>query len=161
MARRHMRGERAGHTLQATALVNEAFLKLADEPEIDWKDRAHFFAIASQWMRRILVDHGRARQAQRRGGAQVTVVLSEANAAIPEPAVDVLALHELLNRLQELDEVQARIVEMRYFGGLTMEEIAAVLGVSSRTVTREWDMARSWLRLHLKDGNLGPFGVKE
>jgi RNA polymerase sigma factor (TIGR02999 family) len=149
LARHYMRSERANHTLQPTALVNEAYLRLIAQPGVSWQSRAHFFAAAAQLMRRILVDHARAHRAGKRGGAQQQVTLDE-NLLSPESAsVDVLAVHEALENLAKLDARQARIVELHFFGGLTFEEIAHVLGTSERTVKRDWAMARAWLKLEL------------
>jgi RNA polymerase sigma-70 factor, ECF subfamily len=146
-AERAMRGEGAEHTLQATALVHEAWLRLADQ-HVAWNDRAHFHGVAAQLMRRILVDHARARHAAKRGGGATRVTLSDAPAA--EQGADVLALHEALERLAALDPDQAHLVELRWFGGLSIEETAKVLGVSPATVKREWAVARAWLRRELE-----------
>ena len=154
-AERAMRRESAGHTLQATALVHEAYLRLVDQERVQWRNRAQFFGVAAQLMRRILVDHARARLAAKRGrGAdRLTLGASDAVAAIDacagDPGVDVLALSDALNRLAALDAQQARVVEFRYFGGLTIEETAAALDVSTATVKREWMVARAWLRREL------------
>ncbi|HTS69993.1 MAG TPA: sigma-70 family RNA polymerase sigma factor [Terriglobia bacterium] len=145
LAARYMRGERPGHTLQATALVHEAYLRLAGEKEIDWQNRAHFFAVAAKLMRRILVDHARAKRARKRGGADQNVTLDEAIVVQPEPRHQFLVLDEALQRLAERDPRQARIVELRYFAGLSEEEAADVLGISVRTVKRDWSVARAWL----------------
>jgi RNA polymerase sigma factor (TIGR02999 family) len=143
-----LRRERPDHTLQATALVHEAYLRLADEPDARWENRAHFLAVAAQAMRRILVDHARGRNAQKRGGGDVRRSLDglEGIVAAEGPEVDLLALDEALGRLAVFDPRQARVVELRFFGGLTVEETAAVTGLSDRTVKREWQMARAWLR---------------
>ena len=152
IADRYMRRERAGHTLQATVLVHDAFLKLVDQTRVQWQDRAHFFAVASQAMRRILVDHARARRAGKRGAgaehvpAADTVVLAHEPALSPE---DLLALDTALTELAAFDAHQARIVELRYFGGLSIEETAEALGISPATVKREWAMARAWLHRRL------------
>jgi RNA polymerase sigma-70 factor (ECF subfamily) len=149
LARHYMRSERANHTLQPTALVNEAYLRLIAQPGVSWQGRAHFFAAAAQLMRRILVDHARAHRADKRGGAQQQVTLDE-NLVSPESAsVDLLAVHEALENLAKLDVRQARIIELHFFGGLTFEEIAYVLDMSERTVKRDWAMARAWLKLEL------------
>ena len=145
IADRSLRRERGSHTLQPTALVHEAFLRLVDQREVRWQNRAHFFAIASQVIRRILVDYARRRSAAKRGAGIETVALKHEVAASPTQSVDTLALDEALTRLAQRDEQQARIVEMRFFGGLTNDEIGEVLGVSSRTVMRDWNMARAWL----------------
>jgi RNA polymerase sigma-70 factor, ECF subfamily len=149
LARKYMRAERANHTLQATALVNEACLRLMGQQGVTWQDRAHFFASAAQLMRHILVDHARARKADKRGGEQQQVTLSEALISEESKSVEVLALHEALEKLARLDPRQARVVELHFFGGLTFEEIAYVLDTSERTVKRDWTMARAWLKLQL------------
>jgi len=145
LARGYMRWERSDHTLQPTALVNEAYLRLIEGAPVSWKDRTHFFAVASQLMRRILVDHARARNAEKRMGVGRKVSLDEALGFPEQKGVDLLALDEALERLEERDPRQARIVEMRFFGGLSEEEIASHLGISARTVRREWSVARAWL----------------
>lgn len=144
IAGRALRRER-GHTLQATALVHEAFIRLVDQREVQWQNRAHFFAIAAQLIRRILVDHARRRGAVKRGCGVANLVLDPDIPAVEFPVTDALALDEALTRLDAVDAQQCRIVEMRYFGGLTNEEIADVLHMSTRTVIREWHMARAWL----------------
>ena len=150
-ADRAMRREGGAHTLQATALVHESYLRLVDQRQVEWRNRAHFFAIASTVMRRILVDHARARLTAKRGGGVVPITLAGAAHGGPHETddVDLLALHEALERLAALDADQARLVELRYFGGLTIEETAEALGVSPATVKREWAMARAWLRREL------------
>ena len=152
-AERAMRRERGEHTLQATALVNEAYLRLVDQRRVEWHNRAHFFGIAAQMMRRVLVDHARGRLAAKRGGDARQVTLGHAiDAGVPADdadGVDVLALHEALERLAVLDPPQARLVELRYFGGLNIDETADALGVSPATVKREWAVARAWLRREL------------
>ncbi len=150
LARAHMRRERLNHSLQATDLVGMAYERMAHESHPNWQNRAHFFAVASTVMRQILVDHARRRRAVKRGGENIRVTLSEAVARTEENTVDVLALNEALERLEQLDPRQARVVELHYFSGLNHEEIALVLGVSSRTVKRDWEMARSWLRIQLR-----------
>jgi RNA polymerase sigma-70 factor, ECF subfamily len=149
LARKYMRAERANHTLQPTALVNEAYLRLMGQPGATWETRAHFFAAAAQLMRHILVDHARARVADKRGGPQHQVTLNEGLASAEDKSVDVLALHEALEKLAKLDARQARVVELHFFGGLTFPEIAYVLDASERTVKRDWSMARAWLKLEL------------
>jgi RNA polymerase sigma-70 factor, ECF subfamily len=149
LARKYMRMERANHTLQPTALVNEAYLRLIGQPGISWQNRAHFFAAAAQLMRRILVDHARAKHAGKRGGVQDQVTLDENIAVSKTNTVDVLALHEALEKLARLDARQARVVELHFFAGLTFEEIAYILETSERTVKRDWQMARAWLKLEL------------
>lgn len=141
--------EREGHTLQTTALVHEAYLKLIDQKDARWQNRAHFFAIAAQAMRRILIDSARRHTAEKRGGAQEKLSLDEAPDLSREPDANLLALDEALTRLQEIDPQQSRIVELRYFGGLTIEETAEVTKVSIATVKREWTMARAWLHQEL------------
>ncbi len=146
-----MRREAAGHTLGATALVHEAYLRLAAQAGGAGQSRTQFLAAAAHLMRQILVDHARARQAAKRGGGAVCVTLDDrANVAAPDATADVLALHEALDRLAAFDPSQARLVELRYFGGLTLEETAAALGVSPATVKREWAVARAWLRRELR-----------
>ncbi|HEX5235055.1 MAG TPA: ECF-type sigma factor [Silvibacterium sp.] len=145
LAARKMRFERANHTLQPSALVNEAYLKLAEASRSTWQDRTHFLAAAAHVMRHILVDHARARRAGKRGGVQNQVTFDENILPAPNQSIDILVLHEALERLTELDPRQGRIVELHYFGGLSFEEIAAVLDVSERTAKRDWAMARIWL----------------
>ncbi len=144
-ADRYLRGQRAGHTLQATALVHEAFLRLVDQTHVSFKDRAHFFAVASRAMRQILVDHSRRRHAGKRGGDATRLVLEDGTASVEPRGVDLMALDGALARLEELDPAQARLVELRFFGGLTVEETAVVLGCSPATVKRSWNSARAWL----------------
>jgi RNA polymerase sigma factor (TIGR02999 family) len=149
MARRRMRGERPGHTLSPTALVHEAYLKLAGLDRIEWRNRAQFFALAAQAMRQVLVDHALRRRAQKRGGGQVHVTLDD-GARGPTPAVEeMLALDEVLRRLEGIDERRARVVECRFFGGMDVEETAVALGVSQATVKRDWSYARAWLNREL------------
>jgi RNA polymerase sigma factor (TIGR02999 family) len=145
-AARYLRKERPNHSLQATALINEAFLRLIDVKDVQWQNRAHFFAIAANLMRRILVDHARRRDAEKRGGSQVCLTLDEGLAWANEPDVDLLAIDEALDRLAVIDEQQARIVELRFFSGLTVEETATALGISPKTVKRDWSVARAWLK---------------
>jgi RNA polymerase sigma-70 factor, ECF subfamily len=145
MARLHMAGEAPGHTLQPTALVNEAFLRLADWQDVAVKDRAHFFALAARVMRQVLVDHARRRHAQKRGEDSPLVPLDEAAHVPDERRVDFVALDEALERLASVDPRKSHIVELRFFGGLTVDETAAALHVSSRTVLREWSLAQAWL----------------
>ncbi|HLM00766.1 MAG TPA: sigma-70 family RNA polymerase sigma factor [Pyrinomonadaceae bacterium] len=145
-ASRYLRRERANHTLQTTALIHEAYLKLIDQNQVEWQNRTHFFAIASQAMRRILVDYARERNREKRGGAAENLPLEEAAFVVgEEKGVDLVALDEALNRLAEFDERQARVVELRYFSGLSIDETADVLGVSNVTVRRDWNMAKAWL----------------
>jgi RNA polymerase sigma factor (TIGR02999 family) len=151
LAARRLRHERPDHTLQATALVHEAYVKLAAQRDAKWQNRAQFFAVASQLMRRILVDYARGQQRIRRGGKQQKVSLDDVLLVSPDRTDEVLTVHESLSRLETLDARQARIVELRYFGGLTVEEIADVVGISSKTVMRELKVAKAWLHGDLKD----------
>jgi len=144
-ARNALRGERKDHTLQATALVHEAYLRIAGSREIPWENRAHFYAAAAQAMRRILVDHARSRRAVRHGGALQRVPLESVAPAAEERADLLVALDEALDRLRRLDERQARVVECRFFGGMTEEETAEALGIGVRTARRDWVKAKSWL----------------
>ena len=146
--------ERPGHTLQTTALVHEAYLKLIDQNDARWQNRAHFFAIAAQAMRRILIDSARKHAAAKRGGPQAELSLDEVADIALEPDINLLKLDEALNELAKIDLRQSRIVELRYFGGLTIEETAEVISVSPATVKREWMMARAWLHQELTDGDL-------
>lgn len=150
IARRHMGHEHAGHTLQPTALVNEAYLKLVDVRRVQWQDRAHFFAMSSRVMRRVLVDSARARGYQKRGAGAQKVTFVEEQVGSAQPAADVLALDEALEALTAIDPRKGQVVEMRYFGGLSIEETAEALGVSVRTVKRDWTMAKLWLHRELK-----------
>jgi RNA polymerase sigma-70 factor, ECF subfamily len=145
LAASYLRKERPDHTLQPTALVNEAFLKLIDQRAVKWQNRAHFFGIAAQAMRRILVDHARARAAGKRGDGVRNVPLDEAMTIGGTVNIDLLALDEALTRLAAIDPQQSRVVELRFFGGLTMEETAEVMHISPATVGREWRMAKAWL----------------
>jgi RNA polymerase sigma factor (TIGR02999 family) len=145
LAKRYMGRERTGHTLQTSALVNEAYLQLINAKEVRWQNRAHFFAVSAQIMRRILVDFARERAQLKRGGGAQQVSLEEAMVVSPERGADLLALDEALERLGRLNARQGRIVELRYFGGLNEEEIAEVLKVSLRTVQSDWRLARTWL----------------
>ena len=149
IAHRELRHERSGHTLGTTALVHEAYLKLAHLDRIQWKSRAQFLAVAAQAMRRVLVDYAVARRAQKRGGGFVPQSLDDAMAIASERSEELLALDEALQRLQSLDEQHARIVECRFFGGMSIEETAEALGVSPATVKRGWTMARAWLNREL------------
>jgi RNA polymerase sigma factor (TIGR02999 family) len=149
LAGRHLRRERPGHTLQATALVHEVYLRLIGNRDISWANRSHFFAVASRIMRRILVDYARNRKAGKRGGSVQVIELDE-SVALSEAQSDlVLVIDQCLQKLAEMDLRQAQVVEMRFFGGLTEREIAIVLGVSTRTVKRDWIMARAWLHAEL------------
>jgi RNA polymerase sigma-70 factor (ECF subfamily) len=151
LAHHYMRNERAGHTLQTTALVNEAYLRLVDVDRMQWSGRAHFFAMAATTMRRILVDHARGQAREKRGGDVIMTSLDR-DVAAPGSDVDVLALDDALERLSAMDPQQARVVEFRYFAGMTIEETAAALSVSAGTVKREWSVAKAWLYRELQDG---------
>jgi len=149
-ARRYLRKERSDHTLQTTALIHEAYLKLIDQRSVEWESRTHFFAIAAQMMRRILVDHARTKHRDKRSGDDVKLPLDEAiMVTANETDVDLIALDEALNRLEAVDEQQARVVELRYFSGLSLEETAAALKISRATAARDWAMAKSWLHREL------------
>ncbi len=156
LARRYMKRERHDHTLQTTALVNEAYLRLLGQQQADWQNRAHFFAVAARVMRHLLVDHARSRRYARRGGSALRITLDEAVAASPEASVDLLALNEALGRLNAMDERMCRIVELRYFSGLSVEETAEVLGVSAITIKREWLKAKAWLYRELSSADINP-----
>ncbi len=145
LAESFLRRERPGHTLQTTALVNEAYLRLIDDTVIEWQNRAHFYGIAAQMMRRILVDHARRRRKLKRGGDRLRVSLSEAEPVAGEPTADIIELDEALSSLSQFDERKSQIVELKFFGGLGEEAIAEVLKISLRTVQREWNLARAWL----------------
>ncbi len=145
IARRQMGSERQGHTLQATALVNEAYLRLAGQQGFEWRDRAHFFAVCAQVMRHVLIDHARAHARDKRGGGAVHVPLDEAANAAGVGSKEMLALDEALRGLEEVDPQKARVVALRYFAGLSIEETAEVLGISPTTVRREWRRAKAWL----------------
>ncbi|MCA1624552.1 MAG: sigma-70 family RNA polymerase sigma factor [Acidobacteria bacterium] len=142
----YLRRERSNHTLQPTALINEAYLKLIDQHNVKWQNRAHFFAIAAQAMRRILVDYARERKREKRGGAAENLPLDEALTIVSrEKSLDLVALDKALNKLAQFDERQAKVVELRYFSGLSIDETAEVLGVSNVTIRRDWTMAKAWL----------------
>ena len=145
LAHRYMRRERAGHTLQTTALVNEAFVRLVNRRNVNWQNRAHFFGIAASLMRTILVDHARSHACAKRGGGAFNLELDETMIVSKQKASEVLALDEALNELARLDPQQSRVVELRFFGGLTVEETAEVLHVSPATIKREWSTAKAWL----------------
>ena len=151
LAHHYMSRERAGHTLQTTALVNEAYLRLVDQGNIRWENRAHFFGIAARLMREILVDHARSRLAAKRGGAQIRLSLSKVDRIASRFDVNLIALDEALRRLEAIDPQKGRIVELRYFSGLGIEETAEVIGISPATVKRDWSMARAWLRSEIGD----------
>jgi RNA polymerase sigma factor (TIGR02999 family) len=151
LASNYLRRERATHTLQPTALVNEAYLKLVDQRNAKWQNRAHFFGISAQLMRRILVDHARQHQAAKRGGSnQQRLSITSAERVAKQPEVDLLALNEALEELTQMDPQQAQIVELKFFGGLSIDETAEVLGICHATVERDWKMARAWLRRQLE-----------
>lgn len=152
LARHYMAGERRDHTLQPTALVNEAFLRMIGSAGVEFRNRAHFFAISAQLMRRLLVDFARSRGYQKRGGNAVQLPLDEAVAAIPARTADLVALDDALSELAKVDPRKARVVEMRFFGGLTADETAAVLKVSPDTVARDWSLSKVWLLRELKRG---------
>jgi RNA polymerase sigma factor (TIGR02999 family) len=144
-ASRYLRQERPGHTLQTTALIHEAYLRLVDQKSVQWQNRAQFFGIAAQLMRRILVDHARTRHRAKRGGSAVRVSLSDATAVTKDANLDLVELDQALNRLAEIDPQQGKIVELRFFSGLNVEETAAALNISPATVKRDWSVAKAWL----------------
>ena len=150
LAEQYMEQERADHTLQATGLVHEAYLKLIDQSRVDWKNRAHFFAVAAEMIRRVLVDHARGHLAAKRGGAAQRITLSDATDSPEADPIDLLDLNEALDELGVLNERHRRVVELRFFGGLSVEESAHVLEVSPQTVRLDWRMARGWLRQRLE-----------
>ena len=157
IARRCMAGERAGHSLQATALVNEAYVRLIDGTAVQWHDRAHFLAVAARVMRRVLVDHARARGNQKRGGGAARVTLDEALVVAGDSRQDFVALDDALQALAAFDERKSRVIELRFFGGLSVEETAAVLAVSRDTVMRDWRLAKAWLQREMRGaGNDSP-----
>jgi len=145
LARRYMSREKKDHTLQTTALINEAYVRLVDQRNVHWANRSHFFAISAQIMRRILIDHARSQAYAKRGGGQQQVSLDETATLQVTRADDLLKLDDALNSLAEIDQRRSRVVELRYFGGLSNQEIAQALGISPNTVTRDWNMARAWL----------------
>ena len=151
LAHQYMSRERPGHTLQTSALVNEAFLRLADQRDVQWQNRAHFIGIAGQMMRRILVDYARNRRYAKRGGGALQVSLDEELIVSEERTAEVVALDEALQSLARLDERKSRLVELRFFGGLSIEETAEVLGVSPGTVMRDWTLAKAWLRREMSE----------
>lgn len=150
IAKRCMAGEKAGHSLQATALVNEAYLRMVGVQNVDWQNRAHFLAVCARLMRRILVDAARTRGAQKRGGADARVTFDEGLEVVSEPAFDLIALDDALEVLAKIDERKCRVIELRFFGGLSVEEAAAALDVSADTVMRDWRLAKAWLLRELK-----------
>src|ERR1044072_4232300 len=152
IARRQMSHERPGHTLQATALVNEAYLKLAGQQSFEWQNRAHFFAVCAQVMRHILIDHARAHARDKRGGGAIQVSLNDVAVVADEQSGDFLSFAEDLRRLESLDPQKGKIVELRYFGGLSIEETAEVLNISPRTVRREWQRSKAWLYRMISEG---------
>jgi RNA polymerase sigma factor (TIGR02999 family) len=154
LASRHLRRERREHTLQTTALVHEAYLRLNDQREVQWKNREQFLGVAAQLMRRILVDYSRGHDAQKRGGGVEKVFLEEALSVSREKGADVIALDEALTRLAEFDPQHAQLVELRFFGGLSIEESAEVMGVSRTTLKRNWNLAKAWLARELRTGDL-------
>jgi RNA polymerase sigma-70 factor (ECF subfamily) len=161
MAARYMRREREDHTLQTTALVHEAYLKLVEQHSVDWQSRSHFFGIAAQVMRRVLLDHARGHVRDKRGGGQQNLRLDEAFVFSPERSAAFLELDQALDRLAAIDHRQAKIVELRFFGGLNVEEVADLLQISPKTVKRDWSVAKAWLHGELKeayDGGVGEMG---
>ena len=150
LAQSYLRRERADHTLQPTALVNEAYLRLVGQKQGRWQGRKHFYGIAARLMRQVLVEHARRHGAEKRGGGREAVTLGHADEVVGSPEVDVLAVHEALERLAAFDEQHARVVELRFFCGLSIEEAAEALGVGHATVEREWALARAWLRKELR-----------
>jgi RNA polymerase sigma factor (TIGR02999 family) len=155
IARRYLRGERPGHTLQATALVNEAYLQLVGQMDKDWQNRSHFFAVAAQLMRRILVDYARQRKAGKREGHRHRVALTDALAISEDRLDEVLLIDAALTRLAEWDPRQCRVVELRFFSGLTEDEVAEVLGIAPSTVKRDWNVAKAWLHGELNGAGEG------
>jgi RNA polymerase sigma factor (TIGR02999 family) len=155
VAARHMAGERPGHILQTTALVNEAYLRLIDWKNVQWQNRAHFFGLAAQIMRRILVDHARTRNSAKRGGDALQVTLSEAAGVAMQRTTDMVALDDALKTLEALDPRQSKVVELRFFGGLSLDETAEALGVSVATVRRDWSLAQAWLYRELSGKGAG------
>lgn len=156
LARKYLSRERPGHTLQPTALVHEAYIKLVDQSRVDWKGRTHFFAVGAKVMRNLLIDHARARGRDKRGGGRRRVTLAEGFTPFAGGELDIdqlLAVNEALDRLAELDQRQARVVELRYFGGLTVPEVALVLGMSQRTIEGDWTHARAWLKREFSRGS--------
>jgi RNA polymerase sigma factor (TIGR02999 family) len=148
-AARYLRREQPGHTLQTTALIHEAYVRLVDQHNVQWQNRAHFFGVAAQMMRRILVDHARTKKRAKRGGSDIRISLNDATVAVKGQDLDVVEVDEALTRLAKIDEQQSRVVELRFFSGLTVEETAEVMGISPATVKREWSMARAWLHREL------------
>src|SRR5437773_1706733 len=153
LAHRHIKKERPGHTLQTSALLNEAFVRLVDQRDVHWQSRAHFFAIAAQMMRRILVDYARSRRYAKRGGDARQVSFDEELIVSRQLSADVVELHEALNKLAAIDERKSKVVELKFFGGLSIEESAEVLGVSPGTVMRDWTLAKAWLRREISSAS--------
>jgi RNA polymerase sigma-70 factor, ECF subfamily len=151
-AARYLRHERHGLSLQTTDLIHEAYLRLIDQHHVEWQNRLHFFAIAAQVMRRVLVDHARSRQAAKRGGSDIRLPLDDAIAVLPGQDLDFVALDEALTKLAEIDPQQSQVVELRFFSGLSVAETAKVMSVSERTVKRDWHVAKAWLRRELSRG---------
>jgi len=156
IAQRCMAGERVGNSLQATALVNEAYVRLVDGKAVEWHDRAHFLAVSARMMRRILVDHARARNYQKRGGHAARVTFDEGLVVTNEPGTDFVALDDALAALAKFDERKSRVIEMRFFGGLSVEETASVLNVSPDTVMRDWRLAKGWRRREMREKGAWP-----
>lgn len=156
IAERSLRRERVDHTLQTTALVHEAYLKLIDQREVQWQNRAHFFAIAAQAMRRILVNHAKGVNRVKRGGDRSRVALDDAAAVTPDRDIDLVALDEAMHRLSEFDPRKSRLVELRFFGGMSIEEVAEVLQIAPATVKRDWNFAKAWLLREVTKGDDGP-----
>jgi RNA polymerase sigma factor (TIGR02999 family) len=154
MAGYYLRRENAGHSLQPTALVHEAYLRLIDQRRVEWQNRAHFFGVAAQMMRRILVDHAKAKHRQKRGGTAEPLTLDEQVNFTRERAAELIALDDALKALGEVDVRKSRVVELRYFGGLTVEETARVLDISTQTVTRDWNLAKAWLYQQLNQTDI-------
>jgi RNA polymerase sigma-70 factor, ECF subfamily len=152
IARGHLRHEGTDHSLEPSALVNELYLRLVDQDRVNWRDRAHFFGVSAQIMRRILVDHARRKQSTKRGGGLTRITLSEALGGPESDKVDIVFLDDVLIRLGEIFPQQSRVVELRFFAGLTVEETAEALGISTATVSREWTMAKAWLRRAMTTG---------
>ena len=153
LAHHHMGGQRPNHTLQTTALINEVYLRLADQTNSRWHDRAHFFAVAARAMRQILVSYARSQRSQKRGGGAVKIELDETALVSPEESKKIVDLHEALERLATLDSRKAQVVELKYFGGLNYDEMAEVLKISSITVRRDWRFARAWLYTELQNAD--------
>jgi RNA polymerase sigma factor (TIGR02999 family) len=155
LAKRYLARERPGHTLQSTALVHEAYLKLVGQKDVQWQNRAHFFGVAAQLMRRLLVDHARRRKSGKRGSGGTRITLVEGLATVEPVDIDTIALDDALKSLERLDPRKGRLVELRFFGGLTIEETAEVMGTSAGTVKREWQFTKAWLLRHIQQGPAG------